>query len=143
MKRRDLLRTVALLPAAAVLSPASAPARDRDCPGTGDLGVIIERATGSVLIVNTSRQEILGRVEGLGDLSHASVVFSRDEKYAYVFGRDGGLSRIDLLDRRLDHRIIQGGNSIGGAISDDGRLIAVSNYKPGGVKVFDSATLQT
>ena len=143
MKRRDLLRTAALLPAAATLSSTRALARKRECPGTGDLGVIIERATGSVLIVNTTRQQILGRVKGLGDLSHASVVFSRDEKHAYVFGRDGGLSRIDLPGRLMDRRIIQGGNSIGGAISDDGRLIAVSNYKPGGVKVFDSATLQT
>ncbi len=142
MKRRDILRTAALLPAAAALPSVSAHARKRECPGTGDLGVIIERATGSVLIINTTRQQILGRVEGLGDLSHASVVFSRDEKYAYVFGRDGGLSRIDLQGRLLDHRIIQGGNSIGGAISDDGQLIAVSNYKPGGIKVFDSTTLQ-
>ena len=38
-------------------------------------------------------------------------------------------------------RIIQAGNSIGGAISQDGRLVAVSNYEPGGVRVFDSATL--
>ena len=27
-----------------------------------------------------------------------------------------------------------GGNSIGGAISDDGKLVAVSNYEPGGVR---------
>jgi len=71
MKRRDLLKTAALLPAAAALTAVSAPARERDCPGTGDLGVVIERATGSVLIVNTTRREILGRVEGLGDLYHA------------------------------------------------------------------------
>ncbi len=143
MKRRDLLKTAILLPAAGALLPASAHARNRECPGTGDLGVIIERASGSILIVDTSRQEVLGRVEGLGDLSHASVVFSRDEKYAFVFGRDGGLTKVDILEHRISGRIIQGGNSIGGAISDDGRLIAVSNYKPGGVKVFDSDTLQT
>lgn len=109
--------------------------------GTGDLGIVIERATGSVLIVETTGQSILGRVTGLGDLSHASAVFSRDERYAYVFGRDGGLSKIDLLKMRLVRRVIQSGNSIGGAISQDGRLIAVSNYVPGGVKVFDSVTL--
>ena len=33
-------------------------------------------------------------------------------------------------------RVMQSGNSIGGAISQDGRLVAVSNYEPGGVKVF-------
>lgn len=65
--------------------------------GTGDLGVVIERAKGAVSLINTSSRHAYGRVEGLGDLSHASVVFSRDARYAYVFGRDGGLSKIDLL----------------------------------------------
>ena len=64
--------------------------------GTGDLGVVIERATGSVLVVNNSSLSILGRVEGLGDLSHASVAYSRDERFAYVFGRDGGLTKVEI-----------------------------------------------
>ena len=110
--------------------------------GTGDLGVVVERATGSVQIIESDTHTALARIEGLGDLSHASVVFSRDQRYAYVFGRDGGLSKIDLLTRHIDQRVIQGGNSIGGAISQDGKLIAVSNYVPGGVKVFDAQTLQ-
>ncbi|RMF18979.1 MAG: protein nirF [Gammaproteobacteria bacterium] len=110
--------------------------------GTGNLGVIIERATGSVLVVQQRPARILKRVEGLGDLSHASVVFSPDERYAYVFGRDGGLTKLDLLQGSIVKRVIQGGNSIGGAISADGRLIAVSNYEPGGVKLFDADTLK-
>ncbi|PHQ27591.1 protein nirF [Marinobacter guineae] len=110
--------------------------------GTGDLGLIVERASGSVLVINTSRHEVLGRIEGLGDLSHASVVYSRDARYGYVFGRDGGLTKVDLLTRTVVDRIIQSGNSIGGAISQDGRYVAVSNYEPGGVKVFDSQTLE-
>ncbi|MBU6960759.1 protein nirF [Pseudomonas sp. CVAP len=110
--------------------------------GTGDLGVVIERTSGSVQIIESDTRTALARLEGLGDLSHASVVFSHDQRYAYVFGRDGGLSKIDLLTQRIDHRVIQGGNSIGGAISQDGKLIAVSNYVPGGVKVFDANTLQ-
>lgn len=111
--------------------------------GTGDLGLIIERATGSVLVVDHSEHEILGRVEGLGDLSHASVVYSRDARYGYVFGRDGGLTKVDLLTRAVTDRVIQSGNSIGGAISQDGRYVAVSNYEPGGVNIFDSETLDT
>jgi protein NirF len=109
--------------------------------GTGDLGLVVERGRGSVLVIETSTDTALGRVEGLGDLSHASAVFSRDERFAYVFGRDGGLSKVDLLTRTLAGRVVQGGNSIGGAISQDGRLVAVSNYEPGGVRVFDAATL--
>lgn len=103
---------------------------------TGDLGIIIERMDGSVLIINNSSLSILCRVEGLGDLSHASTVFSRDARYAFVFGRDGGLTKIDLLKGKISKRIMQSGNSIGGAISQDGQYIAVSNYEPGGVNIF-------
>lgn len=110
--------------------------------GTGDLGVVIERARGSVQIVEQSARRSLGRVDGLGDLSHASVVFSRDGRYAYVFGRDGGLSKIDLLTQQLALRVMQAGNSIGGAISSDGRIVAAQNYQPGGVKLFDADTLE-
>ncbi len=115
-----------------------------DCPefrGTGDLFVIVERARGSVLIAESTGNTILGRVEGLGDLSHASLVFSRDARFAFVFGRDGGLSKVDLLERRLVARLVQAGNAIGGAIAQDGRIVAVANYEPGGVRLFDAATL--
>jgi len=109
--------------------------------GTGDLGIVIERADSSVQVIETTNNTSLGRIEGLGDLSHASAVYSRDGQYAYIFGRDGGLTKIDIVNKKIVKRIIQSGNSIGGAISQDGRLVAVSNYKPGGVKIFDSETL--
>lgn len=142
-------------PPAAIAAPAATtPAPATDVPhipapatlpegprGTGDLGVVIERATGSVLIVDRTARAALCRVEGLGDLSHASLTYAPDERFAFVFGRDGGLTRLDLLGCAIDKRIVQGGNAIGGAISDDGTLVAVSNYEPGGVKVFDARTL--
>ncbi len=109
--------------------------------GIGDLGVIVERAAGSLQLIETSGNSSLGHIEGLGDLSHASAVFSRDGRYAFIFGRDGGLSKVDLLQAQLINRVMQAGNSIGGAISQDGRLVAVSNYEPGGVRVFDAETL--
>jgi protein NirF len=110
--------------------------------GTGDLGIVIQRADGAVSIVETTGNSLLGEVGGLGDLSHASAVYSRDARYAFVFGRDGGLSKVDLLTGRLVGRVMQSGNSIGGAISQDGRWVAVSNYTPGGVRIFDAETLE-
>lgn len=110
--------------------------------GTGDMGVVVERAAGRVMLIETSGRSVLGRVDGLGDLSHASVVYSRDGRYAYVFGRDGGLSKVDLLTARLDKRIVQSGNAIGGAISQDGRLIVAANYTPGGIRIFDAHSLE-
>lgn len=126
----------------AFLLVLSAPAGAGELRGTGSLGLVIERAAGSVLIVDTMARRSIGRVQGLGDLSHASAVFSPDQRYAYVFGRDGGLTKVDLLTSSIAKRIVQAGNAIGGAISDDGTLIAVSNYEPGGVRIFAADTLE-
>jgi protein NirF len=110
--------------------------------GTGDLGLVVERASGSLVLVETTKRSALGRIEGLGDLSHASIVFSRDGRYGYVFGRDGGLTKVDLLQGRIERRVIQSGNAIGGAISQDGRLVVAANYTPGGIRIFDARTLE-
>lgn len=126
----------------ALLLLAAAPPAAAAERGTGDLALVVERASGSVQIVETSGNTRLARVEGLGDLSHASAVFSRDQRYAFVFGRDGGLTKVDMLAGAIVARTLQSGNSIGGAISQDGRLVAVSNYEPGGVKIFAAATLE-
>ncbi|MDH4189453.1 MAG: protein nirF [Betaproteobacteria bacterium] len=129
--RRSLLLALAL-----IAGCATAPR------GTGDLGLVVERASGSLLLVETSGRTAFARVEGLGDLSHAAAVYSRDGRYAYVFGRDGGLTKVDLLHARIAQRRLQAGNSIGGAISSDGKLLAVANYEPGGIRIFDAATLE-
>ncbi|MEA3277146.1 MAG: cytochrome D1 domain-containing protein, partial [Pseudomonadota bacterium] len=131
----------ALVLAVGIIAPFASAFAEQTTRGTGDLGVVVERASGSLQVIETSGNKALGRIEGLGDLSHASAVFSRDGRFAYIFGRDGGLSKVDLLTGALVKRIEQAGNSIGGAISQDGLLIAVSNYEPGGVRVFDAATL--
>lgn len=110
--------------------------------GSGDLGVVIERADGRVKIIETSGRSVLATVDGLGDLSHASVVFSRDGRHAFVFGRDGGLTKVDLLEAKIVGRVVQAGNAIGGSISHDGRLVVVQNYEPGGIKAFDADTLE-
>ncbi|MEW6703834.1 MAG: cytochrome D1 domain-containing protein [Pseudomonadota bacterium] len=109
--------------------------------GTGDLGLVVGRADGTLTVVNNSRMQALGQVQGLGDLSHASIVYARDGAQAYVFGRDGALTKVNLLTRRIEARVQQAGNSIGGAISQDGTLVAAQNYVPGGIKVFDAQTL--
>jgi len=141
MKRRSLLSAsgLALAGCAAPLATLGSPG---PAVGTGDLGVVVERARGTLALVNTTRRELLGEIAGLGDLSHASVVFSRDGGSAFVFGRDGALTRVNLVARRIDARIQQAGNSIGGAISQDGTLVAAQNYQPGGIKVFNSASLE-
>ena len=124
-----------------MLSILSATTLATDLRGTADIGVVVQRSSGQLLVVEHSNNTRLAEIGGLGDLSHASVVFSRDQRFAYVFGRDGALSKVDILTGSLVKRVMQSGNSIGGAISQDGKLVAVSNYEPGGVRVFDADTL--
>jgi protein NirF len=109
--------------------------------GSGDLGVVVGRANGTLTVVNTSSKTALGAIDGLGDLSHASVVYARDGAVVFVFGRDGAVTKVNVLSRRIEGRVQQAGNSIGGAISADGTLVAAQNYQPGGIKVFDTKTL--
>jgi protein NirF len=132
------LRALALSFVAALLAACgSTPLR-----GTGDLGLVIERASGHVTLVDTTARKAYARIGGLGDLSHASAVYSRDGRYAFVFGRDGGLTKIDLLEAKVVKRIIQSGNAIGGSISQDGRIVVAQNYTPGGIKAFDAESLE-
>ena len=70
------------------------------------------------------------------------MVYSRDARYAFIFGRDGGLSKVDLLEGRIVKRVMQSGNAIGGSISQDGRIVVAQNYTPGGIKAFDAETLE-
>ncbi|MCB2038748.1 MAG: protein nirF, partial [Ottowia sp.] len=109
--------------------------------GNGDLGLVIERESGSLGVLDTTARQRIGTIEGLGDLSHASVVYGRDGARAYVFGRDGALTKVNLRTGRIEGRVQQAGNSIGGAISQDGTLVVAQNYKPGGIKVFNADTL--
>jgi protein NirF len=139
--RIDRLGSMVLL-ASSVWSASVFACPDAPPRGTGDLGLVVERAAGSLQLIETSGRTALARIAGLGDLSHASLVYSRDGRYAYVFGRDGGLTKVDLLCAKIERRVMQAGNSIGGAISQDGRLVATENYSPGGVKVFAADTLE-
>lgn len=132
-------RRVFLASSAALLMAACAQV---PLKGTGDLGLVIERASGHVTLVDTTRRLPYARIGGLGDLSHASAVYSRDGRYAYVFGRDGGLTKLDLLEARIVKRVMQAGNAIGGAMSQDGRIVVAQNYTPGGIKAFDAETLE-
>ena len=112
-ERLGLIIAAVALALGAGFAVAGGPAAVR---GTGDLGLVVERAAGRVQLIETTGRTSLGAIAGLGDLSHASMVYSRDGRFAFVFGRDGGLTKVDLLERTIAKRVVQAGNSIGGAI---------------------------
>ncbi|MBI5892518.1 MAG: protein nirF [Deltaproteobacteria bacterium] len=111
--------------------------------GTSSLMVIVERESGSVIVIDSSKHKFLGRVSGLGNLIHATVKFSPDARYAYVIARDATISKIDLLTLKLVKKVKAGLDSVGGVMTQDGKYIALSNYVPGEVRILDTDTLET
>ena len=105
--------------------------------------VVVERENGSVLVIDSaSDHKLLGRIEGLGLLHHASISFSRDGRYGYVVSRDGFLSKIDLVRLELADRVKVGTSAIGLAVTQDGKYIAISNYKPGNIVIVSDETFK-
>ncbi len=111
--------------------------------GTAALMVVIEREAGSVLVIDSAQDhKLLGRIEGLGVLHHASISFSRDGRYGYVVSRDGYLSKIDLINLKVANKLKVGDSAIGLAVTQDNRHIAISNYKPGNVVIVSDETFK-
>ncbi len=110
--------------------------------GTGALMVIIERESSSVVVVDSLEHKILGRISDLGLLHHATTSFSHDARYAYIVSRDGWLNKLDLLTLNRVAKISVGESTIGLAVTQDNRFIAVSNYKPPVVKIIDAKTMK-
>lgn len=136
---RFAVKAFLILCALGVPLQSSADERQR---GTASLVVVVERQAGSVLVIDSSRHELLGRVSGLGNLTHATVKFSPDARYAYVIGREGQVSKVDLLTLKLVKQVNAGKLSVGGVISQDGKYVALSNYVPGEVRILDADTLE-
>lgn len=120
----------------ALAGPASA-------GGIGTQVYVVERASESLAIYDFAERELLPqKIEGLGNMRHATMVFSQDLRWGYVATRNGLLSRVDLQKKVVDAEAQTSQNSIDIAISQDGRYIAVAEYFPGGLTVLDSATLE-
>lgn len=126
------------LGAVACASPGRAPGQ-----GIGSRVFVVEREAGSLAVYDLAERRVLPRrIEGLGDLRHATMVFSPDLRFGYLAVRSGKVSRIDLERLALDGDVFSSKNSIDNAISQDGRFLATAEYEPGGLTVIDARTLE-
>ncbi|MCB0220860.1 MAG: protein nirF [Chrysiogenetes bacterium] len=116
------------------------------CAPAGGIGsriFIVRRDSGSLSVYDAADAKMLPtEVKDLGNMRHASMVFSKDLRWGYLATRNGQLSRVDLNTLKMDKSVPTSENSIGIAISQDGRYIAVSEYKPGGVTIVDARSME-
>jgi protein NirF len=65
--------------------------------GMGSRVFVVERASGSLAVYDWVERTLLPqRIEGLGNLRHATMIFSPDLRYGFLATRSGQVSRIDL-----------------------------------------------
>lgn len=143
---RNLIGSITALTLFFLSAPLPAQAAEPQCLpewGTGAVVIVVERQSGSVLVIDSSRHALLGRVKGLGNLTHATVKFSRDDRYAYVLGREANVSKIDLYTLKVVKQVKAGHWSVGGVMTADGRHLALSNYSPNEVRILSADTLET
>jgi len=106
--------------------------------GIGSRVFVVERASGSLAVYDFIERKLLPeRITGLGNLRHATMIFSPDLRFGYLATRNGQVSRIDLETLELSGVVFTSENSIDNAISQDGRYIATAEYVPGGLTILD------
>ena len=99
---------------------------------------VIERGSGNLSIIDYRKMALVKKIPLSGNLRHASMVFDPSLHYGYVATRNGILTRINLETLNEDGAIETSKNSIGIAISQDGKTIAVAEYLPGGITLVDA-----
>ncbi len=111
--------------------------------GVGTEVYVVERGNEALAVYDFADRELKeARIEGLGNMRHATMTFSQDLRWGYVATRNGLLSRVDLAKKVVDAEVQTSENSIDIAISQDGKYVAVAEYFPGGLTILDAATLK-
>jgi protein NirF len=111
--------------------------------GIGSRVFVVERASGSLAVYDFVQRKLLPkRITELGNLRHATMIFSPDLRWGYLATRSGQVSRIDLTTLERAGVVFTSANSIDNAISQDGRFIATAEYVPGGLTILDAQSME-
>lgn len=110
--------------------------------GTGNLMVVVERENKSVLIIDATDLEVVGRISLPKIHQPHAPVFSPGGRYYYVMGRNGYYAKVDLMAQKIVAEQTIGKDSRGSAISMGGKYIIAGNYKPGTAVIMDTKDLK-
>jgi protein NirF len=137
------VRSAAAVLFAAGLALGCGPEAPVGAGGVASRVFVVERTSGRLAVYDLASRSLLPRrIEGLGDLRHATMTFSRDLRWGFVATRNGQLGRVDLESLELAGKVYTSQDSIDIAIRQDGGLIATAEYRPGGVTFIDPETLE-
>jgi mono/diheme cytochrome c family protein/WD40 repeat protein len=105
-----------------------------------NLFVVVETGDHHATILDGDRLESIARFPTRFAL-HGGPKFSPDGRFVYFMSRDGWIEKYDIWSLKKIGEVRGGVNSRNIALSADGKTIALANYLPHTVVLFDSETL--
>jgi hypothetical protein len=102
-----------------------------------NLFVVVEAGDHHVTILDGDRLEPIRRFPSRFAL-HGGPKFSPDGRYVYFASRDGWITKYDIWRLETLVEVRAGINTRNAAVSADGKYVAVANYLPHSVTLFDS-----
>ena len=102
-----------------------------------NLFVVVEAGDHHVTILDGDRLEPIRRFPSRYAL-HGGPKFSPDGRYVYFASRDGWITKYDLWGLETLVEVRAGINTRNAAVSADGKYVAVANYLPHSLTLFDS-----
>ena len=102
-----------------------------------NLFIVVEAGDHHVSLLDGDRMERIFRFPSRYAL-HGGPKFTPDGRYVYFASRDGWISKFDIWNLKVVAEVRAGLNTRNTAVSSDGRYVAVANYLPGNLALFDA-----
>jgi len=102
-----------------------------------NLFIVVEAGDHHVSVLDGDRMERIFRFPSRFAL-HGGPKFTPDGRYVFFASRDGWISKFDIWNLKVVAEVRAGINSRNAAVSSDGRFVAVANYLPGNLVIFDA-----
>ncbi len=117
-------------------APGSLPAKPAFAADPLNLFVVVEAGDHHVTILDGDRLEPIARFASRYAL-HGGPKFTPDGRYVFFASRDGWISKYDLWNLKTVAEVRAGINTRNAAVSSDGKFVAVANYFPHTLALFD------
>ena len=102
-----------------------------------NLFIVVEAGDHHVSVLDGDRMERIHRFPSRYAL-HGGPKFTPDGRYVFFASRDGWVSKFDIWNLKVVAEVRAGLNARNAAVSSDGRYVAVANYLPGNLVIFDA-----
>ncbi|RTL28474.1 MAG: cytochrome C oxidase Cbb3 [Rhodocyclaceae bacterium] len=102
-----------------------------------NLFIVVEAGDHHVSVLDGDRMERIFRFPSRYAL-HGGPKFTPDGRYVFFASRDGWVSKFDIWNLKVVAEVRAGLNTRNAAVSSDGRYVAVANYLPGNLAIFDA-----